>query len=441
MNIEEFKQRHNLIKGNENSYVNKCKDEKSVSRLTIEEFKARRKKIQKENEVIFANIEKIHKEEQRIIKVLHDAAIIFNDLDKCFEQKTSIKKHDWPILILATGLQLLRIYLLPKYEEKIKDENRIEHDDSEMKDYCKNEKNKYAEEHENWKSKKSEKYRSWQSIVFEKVPYDATAGSPKNNINMHGGQHRVKALGHDPILGWIFGVCNIITDTITVAPEYKYGEKKIRIPYLKTYNVQMKGNFCWTDKVPTYTIFKNSIESINEDKHRLPAAIFAQGLHLTSDKYSTLGLPIPFLSLIDADKAYEIYKNGYDYLDLKHDIQIPLRTFSSVAQAILINKIISLIHMFFYNPQVDPDQKLYSVRTRKIVLYSNIIATTSDVIRTAIRASVGDKTAWKDFDLGGFFVTLYRLCTDVAFIQQVQEEFIFREWEKIFDGSDNILKI
>lgn len=441
MNIEEFRKRRKQIKRNENSFINNDKDEKSISRLTIEEFKARREKIQKENEIIFANLEKINQEEQRTIKVLHDAAIIFNDLDKYFEQKTSFKKHDWPILILSTALQLLRIYFLPKYEEKIEDENRIEHDDPEMKDYCNNEKKKYAEEHNKWKSKKSEKYRSWQSIVFEKVPYDATAGSPMNNIKMHGGFHRVKALGHDPILGWIFGVCNIITDTITVTPEYKFGEKKLRIPYLKTYNVQMKGNFCWTDKIPTYTIFKNSIESINEDKHRLPAAIFAQGLHLTSDKFSTLGLPIPFLSLIDSDKAYEIYKNGYDYLDLKHDMQIPLRTFKSAAQAILINKIISLLHTFFYNPQLDPDQKLYSVRTRKIVLYSNLIATTSDVIKTAISASAGDQTALKDFDLGGFIVTLYRLCTDVAFIQQVQEEFIFKEWEKILDGSDNVLKI
>ena len=439
MDIEELKRRRKEINGDydPSSKINK----KTKGKLSLDEFKARRQKLQEENDRIFADIAKHREEEQRTIKILHDAEIIFNDLDKYFQQKTSLKKHDWPILMLATGLQLLRIYLLPKYEPKFADEDRIEHDDPAMKDYCNKEKKKFAKKHEKWGTKTSEKYRSWQSIVFEKVPYDATAGSPNHSINMHGGQHRFKALGHDPLLGWIFGVCNILTDTITVSPEYELGEKKIRIPYVETYDVQMKGNFCWNDQVPTYTIFTNSIESINEDWHRLPAAVFAQGLHLTSDKYSKLGLPIPFLSSIDSDKAYEIYKNGYDYLDFKHDMQIPLRTLKSASQAILINKIISLIHTFFYNPQIDSDQKLYSVRTREIVLYSNLIATTSDVVQTAIRAYCGDETALKNFDLGGFIVTLYRLCTDVAFIQQVQEEFIFKEWEKIFDGEDNVLKI
>lgn len=198
---------------------------------------------------------------------------------------------------------------------------------------------------------------------------------------------------------------------------------------------------CWKDRIATFDVFDNCLDSIKEDKHRLYAALFSQGLHLTSDKYTHLGLPIPFLSLIDSDKAYDIYKDGYDYLDYLYDTQILRRTLSSASQAIMINMIIGAIHKFFYNPNTDFDKELYNVRTRKIILYSNMIATTSDVVQTAIRTYAGDENAIKNFDLGGFLVTVYRLITDTKYILKIKEEFIFNEWDKIVESKNNIFNI
>lgn len=81
------------------------------------------------------------------------------------------------------------------------------------------------------------------------------------------------------------------------------------------------------------------------------------------------------------------------------------------------------------------------MRTRKIILYSNIIATTSDVVQTAIRAYIGDKNAIKNFDLGGFLVTIYRLITDTKYILKIKEEFIFNEWNRIVESKNNIFNI
>ena len=146
-------------------------------------------------------------------------------------------------------------------------------------------------------------------------------------------------------------------------------------------------------------------------------------------------------SLIDSDKAYEIYKDGYDYLDYLYDTQILRRTIKSAAQSVMINMIIGAIHKFFYNPNTDFDKELYNVRTRKIILYSNMIATTSDVVQTAIRAKARDENAIKNFDLGGFLVTLYRLITDTQYILKIKEEFIFNEWDRIVDSKNNIFNI
>lgn len=410
-----------------------------------EEFLRRRSAIKTESDILWNDINDHAKEEKRVINVLHNAEYILSRLDKTFEQRTSLSKVDISILMLATALQLVRIYVLPKFQEKYLDENRLDHNDGIIKDMEREEVYEYKRKHKGWKSKKSEKgYRSWQEIAFTiKVPYDATrySGAGFYDRNMHGGQHRVKTLGHDPILGWIFGVANIISDTITICPEYELGEKKIRIPYVESYGVDMGSNFCWKEQIATWNVFKNSFESIAEDKHRLYAALFSQGLHLASDKYTKLGLPIPFLSLLDSDKAYDIYKDGYDYLDYLYDTQILRRTFKSASQAIMINMIIGALHKFFYNPNKDFDKELYNVRTRKIILYSNMIATTSDIVQTAVRAYNGNEDSIKNFDLGGFLVTVYRLITDTKYIMKIKEEFIFNEWDRIIETKDNIFNI
>ena len=372
--------------------------------MNKEEFRRRQAAIKAKSDKLWGDIEEHRAEEERVIDVLHNAESILEKLDMTFEERTSLSKTDVSILMLATALQLVRIYCLPKFQEKYLDENRLDHEDDLIKEMEKEEVENYKEKHKNWESKKSKKgYRSWQEIAFTiKVPYDATRHSNEgyHERKMHGGQHRVKTLGHDPILGWIFGVANIITDTITICPEYILGEKKLRIPCLESYNVDMRkgAGLCWKDRIATLDVFDNCLDSIKEDKHRLYAALFSQGLHLTSDKYTHLGLPVPFLSLIDSDKAYDIYKDGYDYLDYLYDTQILRRTLSSASQSIMINMIIGAIHKFFYNPNTDFDKELYNVRTRKIILYSNMIATTSDVVQTAIRAYAGDENAIKNFD-------------------------------------------
>ncbi len=414
--------------------------------MNKEELLNKRAKLRARSAQLWEGIYEHANEEKRVVSLLHNAREILNDLDDIFEKRTSLSRVDVSILMLATALQLLRIYLLPKFQHKFLDDDRLNHNDGIIKDMEREEIDDYKKKHQDkWASKKSKKgYRSWQEIAFTiKVPYDATrhSGQGFHDRNMHGGQHRVKTLGHDPVLGWLFGVANIISDTITITPEYGLEEKGLPLPYIESYTVDMGGNFCWKEPIATWTVFTNSWESIKEDQHRLYAALFAQGMHLASDKYTKMGLPVPFLSLLDSDKAYEIYKEGYDYLDFLYDTQILRRTLTSASQAIMINMIIGATHKFFYNPEKDFDPRLYNVRTRKIILYSNLIATTSDVVQTAFRAYAGDADALMNFDLGGFLVTIYRLITDTRTIMKIKEEFIFGEWDKIIESKDNILNI
>ena len=51
-------------------------------------------------------------------------------------------------------------------------------------------------------------------------------------------------------------------------------------------------------------------------------------------------------------------------------------------------------------------------------------------------AFVGNETAWKDIDIGGIIVTMYRLVNDAKFIQAVKEEFVLGGFKNMIRGED-----
>lgn len=79
---------------------------------------------------------------------------------------------------------------------------------------------------------------------------------------------------------------------------------------------------------------------------------------------------------------------------------------------------------------------VYSVKTRKIIMYSNLIASSSNVIWVGMNMAVGNKRAIRQLDIGGLIVTIHRLLTDKKFIRQVKEEFISGSFNKMIMGED-----
>lgn len=69
----------------------------------------------------------------------------------------------------------------------------------------------------------------------------------------------------------------------------------------------------------------------------------------------------------------------------------------------------------------DEDKDLYEVRTRKILLISNSIASTSTIINTAITKNP------KNLDIGSLLNTITHLFSDVRFIMRIKKEFVESE--------------
>lgn len=91
--------------------------------------------------------------------------------------------------------------------------------------------------------------------------------------------------------------------------------------------------------------------------------------------------------------------------------------------AALINFFIGCLHRLcfpFNNRQNDigMEDNLYKVRTKKILLLSNLLASSSNLLYVVLTRDT------QKLDIGGMLVTISRLFTDIRFIARIKQEFI-----------------
>ena len=64
---------------------------------------------------------------------------------------------------------------------------------------------------------------------------------------------------------------------------------------------------------------------------------------------------------------------------------------------------------------------MHYCKTRKILLISHTIATTSNILQTLFTQNI------KNLDIDGLIVTVFRLFSDIRFMARIKEEFIQQE--------------
>lgn len=357
------------------------------------------------------------------------------EIDGEFSKRTSIKnKTDLKFLAIAIALEVTKGLIFPiiadkmGYGDSFNPEDRLAHNDKSIE-------KKHKEANDEYRDKKLEKNSAgkWIEFLYQTVPYDITAGTGNmQDINLHGGSHRLYTLGHDPILGWIFGTANILTDVITISPgavvqnNNKWAEV-IKIAGIRSYKVQRTPKMMiLPERISTAKMFKDSYDVAREHHLNLPAAVFAEGQHLKSDINTKMGLPVPLLETFSPDFASKLYANKYDALCSARDAKIVGK---STVVSLLIDIIIGLVHGLYYNPQKDGSRDLYEVRTRKILLIANTIGTSSNLIFSYCTKNV------KAVDIGGLLVTLSHLFMDARFLLSVKKEFVENKIYQKIEGD------
>jgi len=414
--------------------------------MSLEDLKAKRKRLKENTEKINRNINIIVEENHRVAKVAHDAEYLINDLENEFNRQTGLNGVDISFLFLATALQLSRIIIINMLTkiEKAGIKNTKEHELHKIQNRLLG--NNIAQ----YNNVEIPYYSSFEHITTTSgVPYDATRYLSEETIELYlnkghswnfdpndlktenlkifkGANHRFATLGHDPILGLIFGTANIMTNTITSV------KKEGILPIIKTNHVvytSLYKNPSIGKDASTLEMFHKSIERTIEDPKVFVASLIKQIIHIGTDLYTPCGIQIPGANLILSNKETEKLTQYISTGDL-----LKIGTSAKISQ--LINNIITVFHNLLYDEKKYSSREVYNIKTKKIILYSNLIATSSNVIWVGSNVYYGNKKVIKDLDIGGMLVTLYHLIYDVRYIQKIKEEFVLKGFKNMIKGNE-----
>ena len=354
---------------------------------------------------------------------------IIKDIDKEFAEKTGIfNKKDQTFLWTAITLQTARIYLLNKITE-IEKAGKGKKEKYFKKFQKKIFKNNFFQNTIDENNLSNRYFAPLEQIITTPgVPYDATKFYKKNEKLdiFEGANHRFATLGHDPILGYIFGTSNILTNTITTCVENAFKiTNKISFGSLSTnyvdYNELFKNPTISNDIASTIDMFQAVLDRFQKDKKSIVASIIKQTIHIATDLYTPKGIQFPTTNLVLSKKNVE---NITKYISTG-DI---IKTWASVKMASFINFLVATIHSLLYDENTDISREIYSVRTSKIISTSSTIASSSNIIFTMLKAYIKkDISTLKELDIGGILV-------EISKSKKLQEK-IRREYleEKLYE--------
>lgn len=386
--------------------------------MDFNELKKRRIMLELENEKITSNIDSslislennistlcsLRNETNRVLEITKNSNKILLDLETEFEKQTGLNKVDITFLLFATALQCIRQYLITDFKERLDNkeaDRKIKGNTEESTDRT----------HRYYKP-------SLEQVINNPVPYDVMFGSKDFNLSLSGKNHRAKTLGHDPLLGWIFGTANIATSTLTNTNFESFHIKTgFTANDIKRDKISYNAN---TLKVLSYTFNKLFKEEL-EGKKIIGTSLLKQGIHLQSDVITKKSLPIPLISSFSSELANEIVDYGLDFANIAN-------VGKQSSYTIGINLLIAMLHKLSYD-ESQISKKLFSIKTNKILNYSNLIASSSNLLYGACSRDL------KKIDIGGYLVTLYRLYNDIEFSYKIKEEFIFNHFNDLIKND------
>lgn len=356
---------------------------------------------------IVAQAKKHTAEAKRVVKVVQNTSSIMKDLDDAFEKKTSLTKLDMAYLFIAAGLQMARQYLLPQITTA-----DMRPGDREGAKGTWGHFEEHSDRHHLYYNP------SLDQIIANPVPFDAINGA--GGALSGGGRfgHRGATLGHDPLLGLLFGTANIATSTLTT--------NKLQSYHITTNN---KKDF-FSYHADTFKVFhKTGDKLLNqgmEGRMKVGVALVKEIVHLNSDVDTKDSLPLPVITAFDPQLASALASYGFDMCNV-------LAVTKHAMYSNLINMLVAMVHGAFCTETDSLARDLYQVRTRKIISYSNAIASSTNLIYAAISKDI------TKMDIGGLIVTIATIIRNEKFIRKVKEGFIYGQFEKLVMGDDYLL--
>ena len=138
----------------------------------------------------------------------------------------------------------------------------------------------------------------------------------------------------------------------------------------------------------------------------------------------TVDMLKPFTEMMAPQMESELFQSQMQQLVSVNSLTL---VGQQAAIPLVINMAVGLLHGFMYNPDVDGPRAFYDARTRKILLMSNLMASSGNVALTATTE------AWMKLDLGGLLVTATRAMQDVSYLTALEDEFLRQHMNKALE--------
>ena len=359
--------------------------------------------------------------EQAVEKSVREYGENLERIDREFKERTRLQDADAAFVVAATMLQVARVLVINSLTEveRAGAGNAKEDALHNFQDRV------FSGFDDGGPAESGRLFASKSHILSSRgVPYDATRYEAENLKIFKGANHRFATLGHDPVLGLVFGTSNIMTNSITCVKDANVFGIGARIP--ATYSVSYDA----FGKNPLIGAPAGTVEMLVAAGRRVvsepdaaAAALIKQLIHIGTDLYTPCGIQVPFANLV-LDKAHTEALTKYVSTG---DV---LKVGMQAGMTVLINWLIAALHgcsLIFKDDGSDYCTEMYQARTKKIILISDTIATSSSVVQASITKNP------KCLDLGGAAVLVYRLFSDARFVAKLKEEFLQSELDKIYD--------
>lgn len=342
-------------------------------------------------------------------------------INREFKEKTKLQDEDAAFVIGATMLQVVRVLAINALTQ-IEGAGQCNTKEQVLHDV---QNDLFQKFNDSGAPGSTPLYASKHHILTARgVPYDATRYAGESLKLFQGANHRFATLGHDPVLGLLFGTANIMTNSITCVKSTGTLDIGLRIPMTFSVAYDFTGkNPQIAEPVSTIRMLINSGKRVVEEPSAAAAALIKQIVHIGTDLYTPCGIQLPFANLA-LDKAH--VEKLTEYVSTGDVLKVG----AQAGTAVLINWLIAALHgcsLIFKDDGSDYAFDLHQTRTKKIILISNTLATSSSVIQATITKNP------KCLDLGGAAVLVYRLFTDLSFIARLKEEYVNSELDKIYD--------
>ena len=377
----------------------------------------------------------VHPEELLTADEMRSAQEFCDALDKRFERETHLTFEDMKILFLAVLTRVILYYSLRFLGNKFKDKGEEGFDQStnhptdiykpfepeaistvsdkmhdNLYDFIETISEGYSQLKDNSSSNGIGGYiRDKDQIINEHIPFDL----PDNEYFKHN-----EIAGFHAQLGWLIGVANILTNTVTTLKGTSYSV----LPSLPNICQPTVGH-----EISTIAhVVDPVLKSITQNKEALVAAIIQEAGIL---KVRTSSI----------DKVYRILEKSC-YTESKNATSLDAAKEFSILSAIdfndvskntaitfFINYLVATIHAIHYDEISDGDITSYAIRTNKILTISGTIATIINSASTLVQLDLSN------IDWGGLLTTCLTLLNSTRIWINAKYSYLVSEHKKEID--------